>query len=171
VAALKANAQEMFEGANVAPRNRRLVFSADLRYRRQSYELTIPVEGELTMDKLARLKADFFARHKQQYGHASPTEPVVLVNLRLAAFGKLPVLDLRQATGAAERPVRSREVWFPDTGFTGTPVHWRDSFMPGKRIEGPAIVESLDSTTVILPGWRMEVDSHGYMHITKGQGQ
>lgn len=171
VAALKANAQDMFEAANVTPQHRKLAFSADVRYRRQSYELTIPIEGDLTMDRLARLKADFFARHKQQYGHASPTEPVVVVNLRLAAFGKLPMLDLRQVTGAFERPVRTRDVWFPSTGFVATPVHWRDGFVPGKRIDGPAIVESLDSTTVILPGWRMEVDSNGYMHIAKGQQQ
>jgi N-methylhydantoinase A len=171
VRALKESAQEMYEAANVAPENRQLVFSVDVRYRRQSYELTIPVEGDLEVGKLAQLKADFFARHKQQYGHASAVEPVVIVNLRLAAFGKLRKLDLRQVTGAAGRPVKHRDVWFASTGFVDTPVHWRDSFDPGTTIDGPAVVESLDSTTVILPGWRMEVDSHGYMHITKVRQQ
>ena len=168
--ALRANADAMFAAANVAPQNRRLVFSADLRYKRQAYELTIPVPSEISSAKdLQALKPLFHERHHQQYGHSSPSEPVFLINLRLAAFGELPRLELQQPRESNERPVKYREVWFSSSGFVKTPVYWRDSLQHDKVINGPAVVESLDSTTVILPDWRLKVDANGYLHISKGQ--
>ena len=55
-----------------------------------------------------------------------------------------------------------------DGGFTATPVHWRDGLMPGVEIAGPAIIEAMDSTTVVPPGWQACVDTLGYIRLTRG---
>ena len=65
---------------------RALLRAADLRYRRQAYELTVPIaDGPITRATLDALAAAFHDRHRQTYGHANPDEPVQLVNLRLTA--------------------------------------------------------------------------------------
>jgi N-methylhydantoinase A len=59
--------------------------------------------------------------------------------------------------------------WFPKTGVVETPVLNRDRFAAGSTIKGPAIVESLDSTLVIPPGWRGRIDAKGFIRITRGE--
>jgi N-methylhydantoinase A len=44
-----------------------------------------------------------------------------------------------------------------------TPVYWRDGLLPGAAFVGPAIIEALDSTTVIPPGWQAQIDERGYI--------
>ena len=94
--------------------------AADLRYRRQAYELTVPMaDGRSRARRLDALAAAFHDRHRQTYGHANPNESVQLVNLRLTALGRSPELVLR-STAAPAAPVRERARWFAETGFTPT---------------------------------------------------
>ena len=86
-----------------------------------------------------------------------------LVNLRLTALGRLPDLVLAQRADPASARMRRRDVWFAETGFASTPVHWRDGLMPGTEIAGPAIIEAMDSTTVVPPGWQARIDELGYI--------
>ena len=54
-----------------------------------------------------------------------------------------------------------RDVWFPEAGgVVSVPVYARDRLSPGNRIAGPAIVEQMDATTVILPGQDARVDAY-----------
>ncbi len=167
-AAMEAAGAAMLEAASVPPDRRALPRSADVRYRRQAYELTLPVEdGPVTRDSLDRLAAAFHEKHAQTYGHANREEPVQLVNLRLTAIGKLPDLKLAQPFDAASARVRTRDVWFAATGFVSAQVHWRNGLPPGAAIAGPAIIEALDSTTVLPPGWVGRVDELGYVRLTR----
>ena len=114
-----------------------------------------------------RSPPSFHDRHRRTYGHANPNETVQLVNLRLTAIGRSPELILRQHGGAG-RPVRDRSAWFPRTGFTACPVHWRDGLAAGASLAGPAIVEALDTTVVVPPGWTARVDERGYIRMRRG---
>lgn len=168
-AAMEDAGAAMLEAAGVPTDRRSLPRLADVRYRRQAYELTLPVqEGAVTRETLDRLAADFHEKHAQTYGHANPAEPVQLVNLRLTAIGKLPDLKLRQPSDPASARRRARDVWFPGPGFVEAAVHWRNGLEPGAAIEGPAIIEALDSTTVLPPGWTARVDGLGYLRLTRG---
>jgi N-methylhydantoinase A len=159
---------EMLKAARVPPERRALLRLADVRYRRQAYELTVPIaDGEITRATLDNLAAAFHARHEQTYGHANRSEHVQLVNLRLTALGRLPDLVLAQRADAASVRVRSRDVWFAETGFTRTEVHWRDGLAPDARIAGPAIIEAMDSTTVVPPGWQARINELGYIVIAR----
>jgi N-methylhydantoinase A len=46
-------------------------------------------------------------------------------------------------------------------------VHWRDGLMPGAQLTGPVIIEAMDSTTVVPPGWQARVDELGYIWLTR----
>jgi N-methylhydantoinase A len=166
--AMEAAGRTMLREAGIPPDRQVLRRLADVRYRRQAYELTLPVDdGAIDREMLDRLAADFHDKHKQTYGHANPEEAVQLVNLRLSAIGRLPDLTLSQIADAASARVRQRDVWFPGTGFAPADVHWRDGLVPGTVVAGPAVVEALDSTTVVPPGWSGVVDGQGYLVLTR----
>jgi N-methylhydantoinase A len=167
-AAMEGAGAAMLEAAQVPVDRRALKRFADVRYRRQAYELTLPVEdGPVTRDLLGRLAASFHEKHEQTYGHANPAEPVQLVNLRLTAIGKLPDLRLAQPSDPATERTRVRDVWFPATGFAPAEVHWRNGLAHGAAIAGPAIIEALDSTTVVPPGWTGRIDDQGYIRLAR----
>jgi N-methylhydantoinase A len=168
LAGMEAEGLRFLDSANVPQPRRALLRLADVRYRRQAYELTVPIaDGTITGTTLETLSESFHTKHEQTYGHANRTEPVQLVNLRLTALGRLPGLTLTQRADAAATRLHSRGVWFAETGFVATPVHWRDGLVPGATISGPAIVEAVDSTSVVPPGWRAAVDDRGYMKLVR----
>ncbi|MBV8090709.1 MAG: hydantoinase/oxoprolinase family protein, partial [Alphaproteobacteria bacterium] len=168
LARMEETATDMLAAAGIPPDRRALVRAADVRYRRQAYELTVPmVHGPITRAALDNLAAAFHDKHLQTYGHANPRETVQLVNLRLTALGHMPSLSLARRTDPSAARRRQREVWFRETGLAPCPVHWRDGLAAGEDLVGPAIVEAADSTVVVSPGWIAAVDSRGYIRLSR----
>jgi N-methylhydantoinase A len=168
---MAARATAMLEAAGMPPDRRSIIRQADVRYRRQAYELTVPFsDGPIDAAAVAALAEAFHARHAQTYGHANQDEAVQLVNLRVTAVGRLPPMRLSQRADPALARLRRRDVWFPATGFVATPVHWRAGLAPDSVIAGPAIVEALDSTTVVPPDWQARVDAFGCLRLTRPGG-
>jgi N-methylhydantoinase A len=168
LAEIEATASEWLAAVAIPPARRVLLRAADLRYRRQAYELTVPMApGAITRESLDRLAAAFHEKHRQTYGHANLEEPVQLVNLRLTAIGRLPGLTLAQPPAAAATRCRMREVWFAETGSAPCPVHSRDGLAAGETLAGPAIIEAMDSTIVVPPGWIASVDGTGYIRLRR----
>jgi N-methylhydantoinase A len=165
--ALEREARDMLERADVSPGRREITRAADLRYTRQAYELTVPVPaGPLTADALRGLAGDFHDKHHMTYGHASPDEPVQLVNIRVSAIGRLDPLDLSRAAGGPARgKTVTRPVYFKETGLVGCDVVARDLLGPGSERPGPVIVESMDTTVVVPPGWHLRVDTSGFIFL------
>ena len=62
-------------------------------------------------------------------------------------------------------PIGTRRVWF-DNSWHDTPIYRREALAPGATLTGPAIVEQLDTTTVIEPGDGARVDALGNLEIT-----
>ena len=92
------------------------------------------------------------------------------MNFRLTALGaiqkprlrKIPSADGSPASAVAERPV-----YFGSRGdFVPTAIYERARLQAGQRIEGPAIVEEIDSTTLVQPGFQVEVDGYGNLLIS-----
>jgi N-methylhydantoinase A len=168
LAGMEAEGMHFLEAANVPPERQALVRLADVRYRRQAYELTIPFsDSPVTHASLDALAAAFHEKHEQIYGHANPAEAVQLVNLRLTAIGHLPALTLRQRGEATAARKRERMAWFPGAGLVPVQVHWREGLMPGIAIAGPAIIEAMDSTTVVPPAWSAAIDALGYIRMER----
>jgi N-methylhydantoinase A len=168
IAVMEQAGREMLHATRVPRERQALLRQADVRYRRQAYELTVPIpDGEITRATLDDLAAAFHAKHEQTYGHANRVERVQLVNLRLTALGRQPGLALAQHADPASARHRERDVWFAETGFTRTPVHWRDGIVSGTSINGPAIIEAMDSTIVVPPGWQARIDELGYIRLVR----
>ncbi len=93
------------------------------------------------------------------------------MNLHTAAIGRRQAADLSAiAPGAGDRlgdPVAHRRVWF-ESGWRDTPVFRRAQVPPGARLEGPAIIEQLDTTIVIEPGSRAAADPAGNLIVSLG---
>lgn len=114
---------------------------------------------------LEPLKLGFEAAHEQLYGYLAPEEPIQLVTFRLEAQGLVRKAELRRHepphTEVTEALIDTREMYLPERdGFVACPVFDRERLGPGHELEGPAIVEQMDSTTVILPGQRARVDPY-----------
>ena len=111
--------------------------------------------------------ATFHQRHEQTYGHANPSEPVQMVNLRVTAIGRLPAIRIRQESQPCRRDLRQRPAWFPQTGTVMATIHRREELAPEAKIAGPCIIDALDCTAVIPPGWSGTVDANGYIHVRR----
>jgi N-methylhydantoinase A len=170
-AAMETEAAAMLTRAGVPSSRREIARAADCRYGRQAYELTVPVAaGAVTAATTAALGRAFHDRHRTTYGHASPDEAVQLVNLRVTAVGKLADLDLwRPASDNRDRAetLPSRDVYFVETGLVRTDVIHRAALTPGAAGGGPLIVESMDTTVVVPPGWRWRAEDGGFIVMTR----
>jgi len=166
-AELQAEAAAWFAREGVAESARQLAWSAELRYRGQNYELSVPVpDRAVDADTCGRLLVDFHPAHEQAYGFASPHEPVELVNLKVKARG---MLDKPALARLPDRPPGTpsgrRDTIFDKGAAHPTPVYRRAALARGQVIAGPAIVEQLDATVVVFPGDRCRVDDWGNLLI------
>jgi N-methylhydantoinase A len=145
----------------------------DLRYPHQGYELAMDCEfEEPTEHDLELLRVAFDRLHEQIYGVAAPGEPCEIVNLRIRAV--VPVQSPETPAGelgdisSESAKVGEREVYFDSLGtFSPTPVFDRDFLHPGAVITGPAVVEQLDTTTIIGPGWTASSDRYGTLVVER----
>ncbi len=126
----------------------------EMRYAGQAFEL--PVPGSTRPDR--RDLADrFAAAHEERYGHRDPDGEVVLVHIRLAIVETGTRPRLAAATGnvtEGARPVRFDGAWVETPVLRGEPP-------TGLALDGPAVFELPESTFVLPPGWRAEVDEAG----------
>jgi N-methylhydantoinase A len=138
----------------------------DLRYAGQGYELTVPCPmPPLTHHDLVLMRARFDELHEQNSGHKAETEPVELVSLRLVSLGLVPQAKLSpgKITGRKVETAKTgeRNVFFgKEHGLLATAIFNRDLLEPEHKIYGPAIVEQLDTTTVIHPEQEATVDEY-----------
>jgi N-methylhydantoinase A len=135
----------------------------DLRYAGQGYEITLPCPaGAMTVDGLAELRQNFDGRHKTMFGHSAPDEPVEVVSYRVTGIGLVPQVQLPKfnATGAtlADAKRTTRRVRFDDTTVE-CPVYQRERLDVGLTVEGPAVLDQFDCTTVLYPGQTAHVDA------------
>ncbi|TLZ54937.1 MAG: hydantoinase/oxoprolinase family protein [Methanobacteriota archaeon] len=129
--------------------------TADLRFVGQSYEINVPIAPPM--------EAGFRREHRRRYGYASPSEPVEVVAVRLAAIVQRPKAFPRVRAREAPRP-ETRRVLFDD-GWRRSDV-WRRTELPlSFESDGPAIIEEDQATTVVPPGWRFRVLRHGVLEL------
>ena len=104
----------------------------------------------------------------QTYGHQNLNESVHLVTLRLTAVGKLDRLEIIHHPDTVGNSEKSRRAaWFADVGTVECAVHDRNRLDATSQLTGPAIVESLDSTLVIPPGWSASNDHRGFITMER----
>jgi N-methylhydantoinase A len=151
------------EREGTAPEDVSTVRQLDLRYVGQSFELTVASADPETAADL------FHAEHDRAYGFSAPGEPIELVSVRVRAVGRIPKpVPKPLEAGPLPAPTGSRPVHFTEAGgYVETAVYERSALPAGARFEGPAIVEEYDSTTVVHPGFWVEVDTYGNLLLRR----
>ena len=156
---MEAEARSRLVREGVADEDMVLQRSIDMMYQGQWRSLQVPVATPFT--SVPDAVNAFHADHDREYAFRRDDTPVELFRLNLAAIGTVAKAELmRHATDGAKAVAdSSRMVDFDEVeGAVETPIYSHDELPAGAVIEGPAIIEQLDSTTVIPPGVRAEVD-------------
>jgi N-methylhydantoinase A len=170
--ALEQKGAAMLDRAAIASERRRFERSVDARYPRQSYELPVPVPARpVDRATLQAIAATFHDRHRHTYGHDNRAEPVQIVSIRLAAIGTIPPLVIRDRPAVAEADaVKSkRQLWFHETGAIDAKIYDRKRMPLGMEVASPAVIESLESTILVPPGWQAKMNEDGFVLLTQPQ--
>lgn len=156
----------------VPPERRQFRRATDMRYEKQGVELTVPFPaGAATDASLERLVTDFHALHERLYTFSDAQAPVEIVNLRVEAVGetgRIALPEIAAAPGGRPEPAGERRASLDGNAPRPVPVYRREALRAGHVVPGPAIVDQLDSTTVLLPGQSAATDRYGNMIIVEG---
>lgn len=152
-----------------------VTYSADMRYVGQEHAVTVDLPAAMLEERRREtIKRRFDDVHLQRYGTCAAEEPAEIVSLRTSVSGVLVKPTLREVLAGGSEPAEearrgTREAYFgSDFGRLQTPIYVRDQLAAGNRIAGPALIEEHASTTVLLPGDRLEVDRLGNLNIKIG---
>jgi len=170
--ALERQGSAMLDRAGIASQRRRFERSVDARYPRQSYELVVPVPPRpIDRATLQEIAQNFHDRHRQTYGHDNRAEPVQVVSIRLAAIGTIPPLQVRDtpAPPGTDAVKAARKLWFHDAGAVDATIYDRSRMPSGLEAVGPAVIESLESTILVPPGWWAKMNEDGFVLLTRSQ--
>src|SRR5436309_631522 len=170
---LDAEARAQLQRDGVPETSVQILHAADCRYVGQGYELRVPMPTtELTAGGIKKFWDDFNRLHEDEYGHAFPGNPIELVNIRVVATGRLPKMpEVPPPSGGnvADAQLDTADVYF--AGEDGKQKAYRSQFyertrLPvGAKIEGPAVLLQVDSTTLVPPGATAEVLKTGDLLI------
>lgn len=165
-ASLTAQAQHWFAAEDIAADRRRLARTVDMRYAGQNYELAVALaDGPVTAASLKALAEGFAAAHERQYGFIAEEEAVQLVTFRVEATGLVAKASFTPQADAGPDAspalIGKRDVWMPEAnGWVSCPIYDRDALKSGNHIAGPAIIEQMDATTVLLAGMTARVEPY-----------
>jgi len=145
--------------------------AADMRYGEQIFEITVLLDGVdiNAPDLIERVIERFHSHHEALYTYSAPDQEVVLVNVRLAVVGELPMLPAEPLIEAREVVVAQghRRVYLGT--WLDVPVYHLDALQPGYEVEGPAVFESTTTTVLIRHDDRALVTPHGWLDIRIGR--
>ncbi len=139
------------------------VRSVDLRYVGQEYTISVPLDDAIDLDAAIEKFHDLY---QSRYGHALHGSAVEIINLRLAAIGRL-----ERAESSASEQQSSEEALAAhrDIIFNGqshhSPIYKRDRLPKGEELKSPAVVEETSATTIIPPGYTFQIDDIGNLLI------
>jgi N-methylhydantoinase A len=137
---------------------------ADMRYRKQGYEIRVPIpDGPLDASRRDEVLRSFEGAYRAIYGHTVRDAPVEAVSWRVVAQGPRPSLRLPTSARAGRDPGAARKgvrrVYLPDAkGYAEVPVYDRYALGAGATLEGPAIIEERESTVVVSAAAPIRVD-------------
>jgi N-methylhydantoinase A len=137
----------------------------ELRYRGQSSELRIPLGA--TTGGPDEVATAFHAEHQRRFGYAMPGRPVEIVTARLTVRAARPDVPQEAVAEPVPSEPQRRPVWFTATGFVETPIYARAALGCADRIAGPAIIEQMDTTTVVPPGWVATIDGAANLLLSR----
>ncbi|MDP6705092.1 MAG: hydantoinase/oxoprolinase family protein, partial [Alphaproteobacteria bacterium] len=169
LAAMHRAGEAWLESEGVAPDRRAFNAVIDARYLGQNHEVRVALD-DLSADGLAAFQTGFHEAHALAHGHALKGREVEIVNCRLQALGRV-TRAVPEAPPAQSDPPATAIVAHREIAFTGqaaplpTPVYDRARLGAGAQIDGPAVIEEMSATTLVLPGQGARIDGAGNILI------
>jgi N-methylhydantoinase A/oxoprolinase/acetone carboxylase beta subunit len=163
---METEGRTIVRGAGVADQDVTVRRSAEMRYFGQGHEVDVRVPpGPLGPASLETITASFEGAYRLLYSRTPQGVPLEALNWRSVVSGPVPDLTitggLESGVTTAPVPKKHRAAYFPEAaGYVQTPVYDRYALGPGSRLEGPAIVEEREATTVVGPGAVVTVDAY-----------
>ena len=168
-AELEKKALEQMTGDGVPAEQVIIARTAEARYHGQGFELEVVVPGgPLDGPAIERVREAFHASHTRHYGYAMRDEQVVLVNAQVTAVANLPkpgYPELAPTNAHRPDPLKGQRPVYINGQWTTAAVYDRTLLETGMSIDGPAVVEQIDSTTILLPGNCGRVDQFGNLIV------
>lgn len=166
---LEKQAVDWFESEGITKNQRIIKKSLDMRYKGQNYEIEVDYSRDIITD-ISLLKNAFNEKYKRLYGYSSDDD-IQIVNFCLTAIGLInPPYTKKgalQSEDSTKAIIGERNIYLKDINNTiNCKIYDRELLSPGNMIYGPAIIEQLDSTTIILPNQKGKVDEYYNIIIT-----
>jgi N-methylhydantoinase A len=168
--AIEAEAREVLAREGFTGNKALLKRAYDLRYFGQQW--TIAVECSST--DAATIRAGFEQSYQRLFGYVQPAGAIEVVNLRLAAIGKLSALEVANASSLVSDPVphSRRPVWIDrKVGFVDTPVYDGTVLTSCQQLVGPAIIEEATTTLILGMGDKLTMTDAGNYHVDIAHGE
>jgi N-methylhydantoinase A/oxoprolinase/acetone carboxylase beta subunit len=168
-AELEEQARAQLDADGISEDRRVIQRVADCRYLGQGYELRVEAgSGQIDDAWASRLASDFHDAHEREYSRRFEDSDIEVPNIRVRGIGLIPPLRMPEVPRAGESPAAAlrheREAWFRVEGELmelPTRFYAREALAAGNRIEGPAVINQYDTTTVVPPGLTAEIDRFG----------
>lgn len=174
-AAQRAEGERLIAKERVEIRGLRHVLSVDMQFIGQTHLLRVELERpDIDSDSLRQLFEEaYFRRFRVELAETR----AMVVNANCSVIGARVPLDLstlidpgRRKADLRQARTGARDVRFGD-GVVSTPLYWRDHLPLEFRLEGPAVIEQMDTTILLEPGDRARGDPHGNILIDVGAAQ
>ncbi len=156
---LEAEAADRLRNEGVPEADMLLQRNISMRYLGQWRSLSVTIGGGA--GALAEAVQRFHHEHEREFAYRRDDTPVEVYQLGLRALGTTPKPVFERHPNPpleAPEPASRRPVWFEGEGWCDTPIFDRANLHAGTRLNGPAIIDQLDSTTVVPPATRAEID-------------
>ena len=169
---LETEGRDAIAASSISPKEIVVQRALDMRYVGQEHTVTVDIpQTHFDAQDRKAIKALFDAVHAQRYGTSAPAEQAEVASLRTTVTGIVEKPGIEEIAKGGDAPVTqahtgTRKAYFLDVGFVDAPTFARSELLAGNRIQGPALIEEHASTTVVLPGDRLEVDAIGNLVIS-----
>lgn len=145
-----------------------LEYTADMRYRGQSFEIETQLDAGMLANASARAIASaFHAQHLALYGYADDQAEVQIINLRLVIVGRSVKPQWPKMAFVDSEPMPSKHIEvYIDGAYRALPLYVRDELQPGQQFVGPAVVVQADTTTCVPGATNVYVDGYANLILT-----
>ncbi|MEH7201483.1 hydantoinase/oxoprolinase family protein [Bacillus safensis] len=148
-----------------------ILLLADARYQGQAFEIELPLSIDWLKQEqdIHQLIEAFHKLHQRQYGHRDDQAKIEFTHLRVRVIGETPPLpfsSVHESSGQSLKPNEYRRIFIEEKEYEAS-VYNRDTLSVGSIVNGPAVIEQDDTTTLILPNWTGSIDPSGNLVISK----
>jgi len=166
---MRKEATELLKSENIPEDSIQHILSLDMRYVKQYHEVNVEMtEDELEKGNIESVVLKFHPEHNRLYGYSleEVRTPIELINLRLTSIGKTSKPKFKKEEFDQLDPSKAlkkkRKVYLPLKGaFEEVPVYDGHKLRYGNRVEGPAVIEQVNTTTFVTPEYNILCDKYG----------